>query len=71
MALGTAATFDGPCGVAVGAIGQRFVADTYNNKIRKISSTGAVTTLAGSGSGGSADGTGTAARFSSPLWSGD
>jgi len=43
------------------------VADTINNLIRKIViSTGAVTTLAGTGSTGSANGTGTSASFNYP-----
>ena len=41
--------------------------DTHNHKIRKIViSTGAVTTLAGTGSSGSANGTGTSASFNAP-----
>jgi streptogramin lyase len=64
---GTAARFNGPQGVAVDGAGNVFVADTYNDTIRKISPSGEVTTLAGTaGSLGSADGTGAAARFSGP-----
>jgi sugar lactone lactonase YvrE len=61
---GTAASFRGPGGVAVDSNGNVYVAD--NLKIRKITSTGNVTTFAGSGVSGSEDGTGTAASFNSP-----
>ena len=45
------------------------MADTFNYLIRQIViSTGAVTTLAGTGSSGSANGTGTSASFYNPLW---
>jgi sugar lactone lactonase YvrE len=66
-ATGTAASFYQPCGVAVDSSGNVYVADTYNNKIRKISPSGVVSTLAGSGSYGSVDGTGTAASFYQPC----
>ncbi len=64
---GTAARFYRPSGVAVDASGNVFVADTFNNKIRKITAAGVVTTFAGSGSSGSANGTGSAASFNSPT----
>ena len=65
---GTAAQFSNPTAVAVDASGNVYVADTGNSVIREISPTGVVTTLAGSvGSQGSADGTGTAARFYNPM----
>ena len=63
---GTAASFNNPHGVAVDTSGNIYVADTANNKIRKITSTGNVTTLAGSGSSGSTDGAGTVANFNMP-----
>jgi sugar lactone lactonase YvrE/type II secretory pathway pseudopilin PulG len=63
---GAAAQFQGPSGVAVNASGTVYVADTYNNLIRKISPAGVVSTLAGSGTAGFADGTGTAAQFNNP-----
>jgi len=65
---GTAARFHSPNGVALDGTGNVFVADLVNNTIRKITPTGEVTTLAGTaGSYGSADGTGTAARFDWPY----
>ena len=65
--IGTAALFLRPSGVAVDALGNVYVADKDNHRIRKITSDGVVTTLAGSGSWGSfGNGTGTDARFSSP-----
>ena len=60
---GSAAHFNEPQGVAVDSSGNVYVADTYNNTIRKVTSAGVVTTLAGAGGGGSNDGTGSAARF--------
>ena len=66
-ATGTSATFNHPSGVAIDASGNLYVADFSNNKIRKISSAGVVTTLAGSGTAGSTDATGTAATFTAPI----
>jgi len=63
---GTAASFNNPHGVAVDGSGNVYVPDRSNQLIRKITSAGVVTTLAGSGSEGSADGTGTAASFKAP-----
>lgn len=64
---GSAARFERPYGVAVDGVGNVFVADYSNSTIRKVNSAGVVTTLAGSaGNPGSADGTGSAARFSQP-----
>src|ERR1035441_196004 len=64
---GSAARFDYPQGVAVDSAGNVYVADTYNHTIRKVTSGGVVTTVAGSaGYYGSADGTGSAARFNNP-----
>jgi hypothetical protein len=63
---GNGARFDFPAGVATDSSGNVYVADTNNMLIRKITPAGAVTTLAGSGSFGSEDGTGTAASFLYP-----
>lgn len=64
---GTAARFFGPQGIAADSSGNLYVSDTGNNTIRKITSAGVVTTLAGTaGQGGNTDGTGAAARFSGP-----
>ena len=63
---GTNALFFGQRVVAVDGSGNVYVADSGNNRIRKVTAVGVVTTLAGSTSG-SADGTNAAGRFSSPY----
>ena len=52
---------------AVDAAGNIYVADPYGNRIIKITAKGIVSILAGSGSAGSANGTGVAASFSHPA----
>src|SRR5207244_4126457 len=65
---GTAALFNGPTGIAVDATGVYYICDTGNATIRKMTSAGVVTTLAGSaGNRGSTDATGSAARFNTPT----
>ena len=66
--VGNQAQFRLPNSVAVDGAGNVYVADTANNTIRKITPNGIVSTLAGiSGSHGSADGTGSNARFWAPF----
>ena len=62
------ASFKQPQGLAEDGAGNVYVADTGNHTLRKIASDGTVSTIAGvAGVPGSTDGTGTAARFSSPF----
>jgi len=64
---GSAARFFGPRALAVDAAGVVYITDSFNHTIRKMTSAGVVTTIAGTpGSAGSQDGTGAAARFNSP-----
>ncbi len=65
--LGTSASFAGPQAVAIDGAGTVFVADRFNNKIRKITPAGLVSNVAGSGSPGNTDGNGIAASFNDPL----
>jgi hypothetical protein len=63
---GTSASFNKPVGITTDGT-NLYVGDTDNNLIRKIViSTGVVTTLAGTGSSGSVNATGTSASFNTP-----
>jgi sugar lactone lactonase YvrE len=48
----TNASLHGPCGVALDALGNLYIADTYNQRIRKVAANGIITTLAGTGTAG-------------------
>jgi sugar lactone lactonase YvrE len=66
--LGSAARFNHPAGVVCDRDGNLYVADQGNHTIRRITPSGAVTTIAGSaGQVGDADGSGSAARFNAPA----
>jgi sugar lactone lactonase YvrE len=65
--IGIKASFVGPSGLTIDASGNLYIADTGNNKIRKISPTGVVTTVAGTGVGGSVDGDRSQASFLAPT----
>lgn len=63
---GALAKFSFPTGVCRDAAGNLYVADDNNNRIRKITPDGTVSTLAGSGLFGFINGSGTSARFRCP-----
>jgi hypothetical protein len=65
----TAADFASPCGVAVTADGGFLIADAGNNVVRKVSSAGVITLVAGTGNPGDRgdDGPATAADLASPF----
>jgi sugar lactone lactonase YvrE len=64
---GAAAQFNGPIGVAVDREGVVYVADTYNDRIRRIGLDGEVTTIAGGKRAGLADGAAAQALFDTPT----
>ena len=66
-ATGTAATFSSPIGLAFDSAGNLYVADEMNHTLRRISSTGTVSTYAGAaGSSGTTNGALLTARFNHP-----
>ena len=66
-ATGNAAKFSSPQDITVDAAGNLYVVDNGNNKIRKITTAGAVTSFAGSGTAGNKDSTGILATFKAPT----
>jgi sugar lactone lactonase YvrE len=64
---GTAATFNGPRGIKVDSSGNLYVCEFDGQKIRKITASAVTSTIAGSGTAGSTNATGTAATFNNPV----
>jgi hypothetical protein len=63
---GANSRFCDPCGMTVDAAGHIVVTDSENHALRRVSMAGKVSTLAGNGEDGFADGQGEAARFNCP-----
>lgn len=65
--VGAAAAFNTPSGLALDKHGNLYVADTGNHAIRKVTAQGRVSTVAGNGTPGFADGIGAQVRFNGPM----
>ena len=63
----TEAAFNGPIGIALARDDMLYIADTYNDRIRRIDARGMVSTVAGSGTPGLVDGAASSARFDTPT----
>lgn len=65
--VGSAAAFSTPSGLALSPDGTLYVADTGNHAIRRVTPDGLVSTVAGDGAPGFADGPAHQARFNGPI----
>ncbi|MGA8102850.1 MAG: choice-of-anchor D domain-containing protein, partial [Candidatus Acidiferrales bacterium] len=65
----TSAELSGPSAVAVDSAGNLYIADCYNNRIRKVNTSGTITTVAGNGTGGYGgdNGPSTSAELNAPT----
>ncbi|HEU4870755.1 MAG TPA: NHL repeat-containing protein [Pyrinomonadaceae bacterium] len=64
---GAQASFNTPSGLAIDDTGNLYVADTGNNRVRKVTAEGVVSTIAGDGTAGYVDGPAAQARFNGPI----
>jgi sugar lactone lactonase YvrE len=64
--VGTKAKFQYPTGIGIDNNGTIYIADNYSHRIRKVALDGMVSTVAGSGVAGFANGKGTKAQFKHP-----
>lgn len=65
--IGSLARFNFPCGMVAGPAGNLYVADFENHCIRKVTPRGVVSTYAGTGMAGEADGSRLMATFNNPY----
>jgi hypothetical protein len=65
--VGTQIQFNFPTGIVIDSVGNLYVADLNNHRIRKVTSSGVASVFAGSGTPGNTDGIGVLATFNSPY----
>jgi hypothetical protein len=65
--IGSQSRFHSPMGLTTDQLGNLYVADEFNHRIRRVSPGGAVSTLSGDGQPGHQDGTSSIARFNYPA----